>query len=353
MSSKPVRQLTHPSLFVQLVAVGVTLYVLFQARQVLMIVLLAFVTMMALHPAVSKLTKRRMPRSVAIALVLILISSLLVGLGAIILPPLVLQLIALVETLQNAPWVKQQLGTIIDELKYWQISLSSAQLSLASLSQFAGAVSLPANLILSAITTILSNIFTVISFFVFTGFLLWERPVLFHKARWFTASARTIVQIETYLNTLERQLGGWFRAEIILMLVIGTLSYVVFSVMGLPYALPLAVLAGLLELVPNVGPSLAAVPAAIIGFATFGWVGGLITVVVAIAIQQFENNVLVPRVMKTSAQVNPLLVLLLIMLGTAVAGVLGAILAVPSYIIIRSGYFHFFYPQSIGEKSVD
>ena len=138
------------------------------------------------------------------------------------------------------------------------------------------------------------------------------------------------------------------RGELILMFTIGLVTFVGLTLLNIPYALPLAILAGVLELIPNLGPTISAIPAIIIAFAVHGPVSGIAVLGLSIAIQQAENNLLVPRIMKDSAQVGSLVVILAILIGAQFGGALGALLAVPLYITARSWYSFYFRPTLIG-----
>ena len=119
------------------------------------------------------------------------------------------------------------------------------------------------------------------------------------------------------------------------MTFVGTLSYFGFLVLGLDFALPLALLAGLLEIVPNIGPTIAAVPAVLVGFFISPLVG-LATIAWCFLVQQIENNFLVPRIMSQQVGVNPVITLLSLAIGARMAGVVGAIVAIPVYLTIRT-----------------
>jgi len=170
-------------------------------------------------------------------------------------------------------------------------------------------------------------------------YLLIDRENLHKKISLLTKDRKHLSTAEKFITSVEHQLGGWIRGQLILMIVIGIVTYIGLRLLGIPYALPLALLAGLLEILPNLGPTIAAVPAVILAVASGGGVlmGG-ITVLFYIVIQQIENNLLVPKIMQDSVDVNPLTTIVTILVGLQIAGVIGALLSVPAYIILRSAY---------------
>jgi len=125
-----------------------------------------------------------------------------------------------------------------------------------------------------------------------------------------------------------RVFGSYVRGQLILGLIVGALSAVAYLVLGVPYAVFLGVLAGILELVPIVGPLVAGAAAALVAltqpFPLVLWV-----ILAAIAIQQIENNLLVPRISGEAVGLHPLAALLAVLIGVELAGLAGAIFAVP------------------------
>ena len=127
----------------------------------------------------------------------------------------------------------------------------------------------------------------------------------------------------------QKKFGQWMQGQLVLMFIVGLLVYLGLAIIGVPNALLLAVIAGLLEAVPVFGPLLSAIPA--IGLA--GLSGGislaLITAGLFIIVQQFENNLIHPLVVNQVVGVPPIIVILAVVIGAALAGLLGAIMAVP------------------------
>jgi predicted PurR-regulated permease PerM len=136
---------------------------------------------------------------------------------------------------------------------------------------------------------------------------------------------------EQALRVSERvgqRLGAWARGQIILGVIIGTLTWLAALAIGLPYAGALALIAGVGELIPTLGPIIAAVPFVTIGFLSSP-TQGLLALGAAILIQQLENHLIVPRVMGQAVEIHPVVVMVAILAGNELLGITGALLAVP------------------------
>ncbi len=125
-----------------------------------------------------------------------------------------------------------------------------------------------------------------------------------------------------------RLFGAYVRGQLLLGLIVGTISAVTYMLLGVPYAVFLGVLAGILELVPIAGPIIAGTVAALVAL-TQPWPLILWVAIAAIAIQQLENNLLVPRISGSAVGLHPLAALLAVLVGAEVAGIVGAVFAVP------------------------
>lgn len=140
--------------------------------------------------------------------------------------------------------------------------------------------------------------------------------------------------VRELIAALETQVGRYIVGQGLLMLSIGVLSLAGYLIMGLPYALLLAIVAGLMEAIPLVGPALGAIPAALIAYSVDP---GLVlwVVIFTLVLQQVENSVLVPRIMKRSVGVHPLVTLLALTALSTLFGITGALVAVPLAAILQ------------------
>jgi predicted PurR-regulated permease PerM len=142
------------------------------------------------------------------------------------------------------------------------------------------------------------------------------------------------------VREIEKKLGSWLVAQLNLMLLIGVLVYVSLLLLQVEFALPLAIIAGLMEILPIIGPWFSGALGVLVAL-NVSPVFGLIVAGVYFLIQQLENSVVVPVIMKRSTGLAPLVTILSLMIGARIAGLLGAVLAVPTVLILQTllGYY--------------
>jgi len=127
----------------------------------------------------------------------------------------------------------------------------------------------------------------------------------------------------------QRKIALWLQGQIILGIVVGVLVYLVLTIVGIPHSLLLAILAGLFEIIPIFGPIISSIPAILIAFADKGAGTGLLLIGLYVIIYQFESQLFYPLVVKKIVGISPIVVILALVIGAKLAGVLGAIIAVP------------------------
>lgn len=296
----------------------ISLLVLWQLRALILTVFLCFLFMEGLHPIVNWLEKTKMPRALAIFIVYLFIIAILSFSVVGVIPDLVEQSTILIK---NLPMALKN----IDILGLNFVDFSS---------QFKILENLPEN-ITSLVVAIFSNVLSIFIFFVITFYLLLERKN-FDKYLKNIFGQKSLKAINVF-NQLEKRLSMWVGAQLMLMLIIGILSYFGYVIIGVNFALPLAIIAAILELVPNVGPTIASILAGIFGL-TISPITGVLAVIWGIIVQQLENNFIVPKIMKEAIGINPLITILLIASGARLGGVVGAIIALPLYITVETIY---------------
>ena len=293
------------------------LWFLYFIRDIILQLFVAVFIMTVLNPFVRRLTRFKIPRTLAVFVVYLLIIAVFSLLIAGIIPPLVEQSASFANSLP----------------KYLSTLGVSAYISEQITGQIISSIgSLPGQIIKVGIS-VFSNVISVLAVFVFSLYLLLSREKLEDQLGFLFGEEKK-KKIGRIIDRLETRLGGWARGELTLMIIVGSANYIGLSLLGIPYALPLAILAGLLEIIPNIGPITASIPGIIIGL-SISPVTGLAVGALALLIQQLENYVLVPKIMEKSVGVSPLIILLALAIGFRIAGVIGAILAVPATITIQ------------------
>jgi len=295
---------------------SVSLWLVYQIKDILFLFFISLILVGALNPTVTSIERRKVPRWVAILSIYLILLIFLFGVLAGVVPPLAQQVSEFVRTF---PSIVQKVGLL---------SITPDLIA----SQMKELVVLPSG-ILRFTFSIFSNLLAVIAVLVLAFYLLLEHENLGgYLLDLFGKEGEE--KGKRIIRKLESSLGSWVRAEIILMTFVGVLSYFGFLLLGLNFALPLALLAGILEIIPNIGPIVAAFPAAFLGFLASPFLG-LATIFWCTLVQQVENNFLVPRVMRKTVGINPVITLLSLAVGLRLAGIGGAILAIPVYLTIK------------------
>jgi len=298
----------------------IALYFIFLVREIILLFFLAVIFMSAVNPLVSKLERYRLPRSVSISVVYLIVFALLVGAIAAIVPPFVSQLTSLISQINLPPGIIQDIRTL--NINFQDLEVIANQLT-----------SVPR--ILSVVFSAFGFVVVFFTISVMAFYLLLERRLLHKYLIWFFGNNRAESEAEDFLNKIEEQIGSWVRGQLTLMLIVGTLTYIGLKLLKITYALPLAILAGTLEILPNVGPTISAIPAIIVAYFTVSGPMAIAVTALYILVQQIENNFIVPMVMKRATGLNPIVTILLLLVGFKLGGAGGAILAIPIFLVTK------------------
>lgn len=293
----------------------------FQIRGIIVSIFLAYVIMAALIPAVRFLRRKKVPHVFAVLIPYVAV-FLLVFMLVIPLVPFVMDQIS--SLLKNFPEYLGDSGRILGFQVDPQQIQDYISKELGSLGRNAiGVTGKVFGGVLSTLTVL------VVGFY----FLMYNEAFKHRVASLFDKEHRDHVK-ET-MKLIDEKLGAWLRGQVILCFAIGLTTYIVLSALQMPYALPLALIAGLLEVLPTIGPIVSAVPAVIVAL-TVSPTMGIIVAIAYLLIQALENNLLVPKIMQRAVGLNPVIVILAIMIGANLMGISGALLAIPfvSFVIV-------------------
>ncbi|MBU1119342.1 AI-2E family transporter [Patescibacteria group bacterium] len=303
-----------------LVVIGLLLYLV---RDVLLMMFLGIVIASALDPVVDFFQKKKVPRGVSVVIVYIILIGLLFGFFGLVVPSLVTQIQQLGTVL---PGYLNDLGVFFEGTSGLTVAQGLEQAS-KYISSFTEKLDEAIVSVYEALSAIFGGVVSGIVVFVISFYFLIQEGA-FKKMIQSVVPGKHRAYARDLTDRIQTQMGRWLRGQLLLGLTVGILTYIVLSLLGVKYALILAIIAGILEIVPYIGPVIAAIPAILLAL-TQSPIMALIVLIAYIVIQQVENHLLVPNVMKRAVGLNPLIVILVILAGVKIAGIAGAIVAVP------------------------
>ena len=319
-----------------IVMVGVAVLVavaLYQVRTVLMLVYVSGLLAIGLAPIVRAVERqkilpvgtRRFPRWVAILTLYVVLLSVLVGVGFAVVPPLVAQAQALSRRIPDLFARAQQFlmdrGLIDHELTMTE-ALQRAPSDVLSSGGDAVAT------VIGAVMGLAGGVFGLVTILILTFYMLVESDTIFRRfVRLFPVEQR--LRVATVSSDISMKVSAWLGGQLLLGAIIGVTATVGLWLIGVPYYFVLGLIAGIGELIPMVGPLLSAIPALVVALTVSPGLA-LATAVFFLAQQQFENHLLVPKLMERQVGVSAVTVIVALLIGGSLLGIVGALLAVPT-----------------------
>jgi predicted PurR-regulated permease PerM len=282
---------------------------------------------------------RRVPRWAAILIIYLCFLGVLIGVGLLVFPPLVTQArelwSVLPEMLQRAQQWLIDRGLLIRELSFRE-----------ALERAPGAGSDAVGTVIGAVWGFVGGVFGLVTILILAFYFMLDAERFRHT---FVLLFRRVERprVEDGCRRISTKVSAWLGGQLLLGAIIGGTAALALFLMGVPYFYVLALIAGIGEMIPIVGPIIAAIPAIAVAFTVSP------TLALGVAIfffvqQQFENHVLVPKVMERQVGVSAAAVIVALLIGGTLLGVVGAILAVPSVAIVQVVF-----EELMAEKSAD
>ncbi len=323
--------------------------------------LLGVLLVYLLGPSVDRLARIGIPRGVAVLIVFAIVIGIVAVIGGIALAPLITQVQLFVKDL---PGIASDLRRSLDEF-YRNLNLSrdardAIDSALANAGSSLRSVDL-GSIVSPLVTSIVGVLSTITAYAILPAWLFF---VLKDRQRLGNALESSLPpawrgDVFALFAIANRVFGNWVRGQLVLGATVGALVYLGLMVLATyvdpvfgRYAVLLALAAGVLELVPFIGPFIAAIPAVLIAL-TAGPGGVLATLVLYTAIQLLENNLLVPKIQGDAVELHPSAVMLALVVGAALAGILGAILSLPVAAAARDIFRYTFHRVGEPPASVD
>ncbi len=340
-----------PSIVLATIGVLSVLLLAYLGYRLLPVVLLVFVSLLfgtAIEPVVNWLRRGPFNRSAGIIIVYTGLFLLIGLIGFLTVPVLLSQASELGSTLpkkldelhksvsaMSNGFIKQQATNLVDAAGYAISQFSQAPAPASGAEKVATAT--------QTTLGVAEAFFSVITLFVVAYYWLTERTLI-KRATMSWLPPRRANRVRRVWDDIEVKVGGWVRGQLTLMVIVGSVSAVGYFVLGVKYWPVLALFIGIAEAIPLVGPYIGTAPAVLLaltqsgndglplllGLGDFGSLTRALTVMAfAIVLQTVEGNVLVPRVMKNSVGISPLTVIVSLLVGASLAGLVGALFAVP------------------------
>jgi predicted PurR-regulated permease PerM len=302
------------------------LYVLYIARHVLSWLLISLFLTLALNPAVEALERRGLRRGWSVGVTVLAALAVLAGLGALFIPTLVDQVNHFADKvpdyIHDLTKGKGRLGFL--ETKYHIVERVKAAIhknGVTKIAVGAGAAVSVTKSVISAIVALLTIIFMTI-------FMLLEGPVWMDRLYGLVAVEQQ-PRWRRVGHEIYRTIGGYVTGNLLISVIAGISSGLVLLATGVPFAAALGLLVAVLDLIPLAGATIAAVVVVLVALAAQGLTAAIIVAVFFIVYQQAENHVIQPLVYGRTVQLSPLAVLVSVLIGAELAGVLGALGAIP------------------------
>lgn len=289
-------------------------YIVYKMSSIFIILIISLIISIALEQPIKSLVRRRLKRALAVYTTYFAVIFVGVGLFTLVAPPLIREVRRFLESLpvmMNNLLLLRDYGMVFSDV-------------LPQITKIAGNV-------FSITISVFSNMAVLVSIFFLSVYISldWEN-IKNHVLSFFRDDLRD--EVQEVMFEIEVSISQWLKGQLILMLVVGLLSYISFLVIGIDYALALAVLCGLLEFVPMIGPIVSMVISTLIVLAQDP-LKALFVLMACVVIQQLENNLLVPRVMQKVSGFSPLVILISVIAFTKFLGIVGTIIAVPCVMV--------------------
>ncbi len=296
-------------------------------RDVVLVIITSVVVASAVEPMTKGLMRIRLPRVISVLLVYVLAFLILFGILYIFVPPLFLEISSIAANLPKTANIFDFIDPTLDPVSAITGGLATSISLQEIVNQIQDFIVSQSGGFLSTTSSIFGGAFNFILIIVFSFYLAVQEDGI-------DDFLRLVVPLshESYVLGLwkrsQQKIGQWTKGQLLLGLIVGLLVYLGLTILQVKYALVLAIIAAIFELIPFFGPILSAVPGVLLGLST-GVVPGLMVAGLYVVIQQFENHLIYPLVVRKIVGIHPLVVIIAMIVGIKLAGFLGIILAVP------------------------
>ena len=332
-SQPQVKPVTVVVVVFTVLAIAIGLLLLWELAQIVRWLVIAVFLAVAISPLVGWLNRHGVPRVLAILLVYLLLILLFVGLGALVVPPLVEQVQALVAAITEQARAPGGLDQALEELATRYGVGGYVDALRAQAQELPGQLSVAAGPLLTVTRGIFGSVTALVSILLLTFFLLLDND-RFIEAGLTLFNPAQRPRLRRLLSQSANAIHGYVNGNLAISLIAGVASFVAMTLLGMPYAVALALVVALLDLIPLIGGTLGAAVVVLVALFVNPVTAGILAIFFLIY-QQVENNLLQPMVYGHSVSLHPLAIFVAVLAGGQLLGILGALLAIPVAEIIR------------------
>ncbi|MCI0566269.1 AI-2E family transporter [bacterium] len=311
-----------PGSFIKGALVLILFYFLYVVRDLVLVILTSVVIASAIEPITNWFGRYKVPRIPAVLLIYIAFSIFFGGLLFLFLPPLLSDTLAAVNEIPEYLEGVSLLNPFGDGARGGGgLDVGDTLAEIRS-----GIKGLPTDIV-EFISFIFGGLLSFILIIIISFYLAVQERGIEDFLKLVTPDTHQDYVVDLWARS-QKKIGLWLQGQLLLGLLIGILVYLGLTILGIKYAFSLALLAGIFEIIPIFGPILSAIPAVLFGFSESISLG-LMIIGLYVIIQQFENHLIYPLVVRKVVGVSPLLVIISLLVGAELAGFLGIILSVP------------------------
>ncbi|NCO89519.1 AI-2E family transporter [Candidatus Wolfebacteria bacterium] len=298
---------------------------LFWARQALIILFLAIVISSSIDGLVSWLQRKKIPRIFGTLLIFLVALTILALLLYTLIPIAIFELQSLLGNLKK---IEIPIFGALDISQFVGIDKYLGNLGNLADVLFSGGASF-----LNIVAAVFGNLALIIATLILSFYLTVNRAGVEKFLRIILPIIYEDYIVGIYLRA-RKKMGRWLQGQILLMLVVGAATTIGLWILGVKYSLILGILAGVLEIVPIVGPIFSGTIAFLVAISE-SWILGLYVIILFLVIQQAESHLLIPLIMRKTVGISPVVVVIALLAGSQIAGLVGIILAVPTAVVLQ------------------
>jgi len=324
LNKRPININITSGTIIKTIAIFILFYFLYLISDILVLFFVSLVFSSALDPWVDKLKKRKIPRSVSVLMLYFVVFAILGTTLYLITPPIINEVNSISSDL---PSYIESISSKFSLVKDYSLKYGLLDSTKSSFDVVTGYLQNTASGVFFTLFNIFGGIFSFVLILVLTFYMVVEESAI-KKLVWSIAPEKNQTYIMHLINRMQLKMGHWLRGQLIVSLSLAVMSYVGLEILGVHYALVLALIVGFFSFIPYMGAILGAIPAIFIAF-TQSPLLAILSIVLFYIVHFIEGNFLQPKIMQKFIGLNPIVSILAILAGFKLAGLVGALISIP------------------------